>query len=100
MSGFNDLDRLREAFECGASDYIIKPIRLRELEIRILNWCKNYYLMTTKSVGSVHFYEELSYDISRNEFSFAGEQISLTKSNKYLLSVFSLIQKNSLQSRL
>ncbi len=44
VSSFADVDKLRLAFEYGASDYIIKPIRLRELEVRVLNWFRNYNL--------------------------------------------------------
>lgn len=42
ISGYSEIERLRKAFDCGASDYIIKPVRLRELELRILNWYKNF----------------------------------------------------------
>lgn len=70
VSGMSDIDTLRYAFECGASDYIIKPIRLRELEIRVLNWFKNYYFSHIGFHGKVHTYHELSYDIDRNEFTF------------------------------
>ena len=89
ISGFNDIDRLRLAFEYGASDYIIKPIRLRELEVRVLNWFKNYYLSNITWVGgSVHFYKNLKYDLDKNEFYLNETVIPLTKNNKYILSLF------------
>lgn len=40
LSGKGDIDVLRRAFALGASDYIIKPIRPKELELRIMNWLK------------------------------------------------------------
>lgn len=44
MSGYGEIERLELAFEYGASDYLIKPIRLKELEVRIFNWLRNHYL--------------------------------------------------------
>lgn len=88
ISGFSDIDRLRLAFEYGASDYIIKPIRLRELELRIINWFKNYYLSHITSSGSLHSYKNLTYDLHRNEFYWNETIIPLTKNNKYILSLF------------
>lgn len=88
ISGFSDLDRLRLAFDYGASDYIIKPIRLRELEIRVLNWFKNYTLSNIRSVGAVHFYRHLKYDLDKNEFYLNETIIPLTRNNKYILSLF------------
>lgn len=88
VSGFTDIDRLRLAFEYGANDYITKPIRLRELEIRVLNWFKNYYFSNITSADIIHFYKNLKYDLSKNEFYFNETLIPLTKNNKYILSLF------------
>ncbi|HBB27493.1 TPA: hypothetical protein DCZ36_03295 [Candidatus Gracilibacteria bacterium] len=88
MSGFSDIDRLRLAFEYGASDYIIKPIRLLELEIRVFNWFKNYYLSNIPSSGSVHSYKNLKYNLDKNEFYLDETLIPLTRNNKYILSLF------------
>jgi len=88
ISGFSDIDRLRLAFEYGASDYIIKPIRLRELELRILNWFQNHYLSNITSAGKFHLYKNLKYDLHKNEFYLDETPIPLTRNNKYLLSLF------------
>jgi DNA-binding response OmpR family regulator len=88
ISGFSDFDQLRLAFEYGASDYIIKPIRLRELEIRVFNWFKNYYFSGINSAEMIHFYKNLKYDVSKNEFYLCDMTIPLTKNNKYILSLF------------
>lgn len=37
FSGKNDIENIRKAFLSGAIDYIIKPIRMKELEIRMLH---------------------------------------------------------------
>ncbi len=88
ISGFADIDRLRVAFEYGASDYLVKPVRLRELELRVLNWFKNYSLSNVAFSGHAHSYGHLKYDLDRNEFSFKNDPIPLTKGNKYILSLF------------
>lgn len=90
ISGFSDIDRLREAFEYWASDYIVKPIRLKELELRVSNWFKNYCLskLTSAWKGNVYHYKELSYHLDKNEFYFKRTHIPLTKNNKYILSLF------------
>ena len=88
ISSFSDIERLRLAFGYGASDYIIKPIRLKELELRILNWFRNYYLSNNPSDGRMHYYKDLRYDIDKNEFYFKNSPLPLTRNNKYLLSLF------------
>ena len=87
MSCFSEIDRLRMAFDYGASDYIIKPIRLQELEIRVFNWFRNYCLPHVGSYKKTYFYNNLCYDIEKNEFSFQNELIPLAKTSKYILSV-------------
>ncbi len=88
ISGFSDVERLREAFSYGASDYIIKPIRLKELEIRVENWFKNYCLLNTAYSGSYYYYKDLRYDLNTNEFYLRETHIPLTKGNKYILWLF------------
>ena len=83
-----DIDWLRYAFDCWASDYIIKPIRLKELEIRVLNWFKNYYLSNISFLWKIHYYKDLSYNLETNQFYYKNETLNLTKNNKYLLSIF------------
>lgn len=83
-----DIDWLRYAFDCWVSDYIIKPIRLKELEIRVLNWFKNYYLSNISFLWKIHYYKDLSYNLETNQFYYKNEVLNLTKNNKYLLSIF------------
>lgn len=88
ISGSGNIDDLQYAFHIWASDYIIKPVRLQELEVRILNWYTNFYLSHISFVWKICFYKELSYHLDVNEFYFQNIPIKLTKGNKYLLSLF------------
>lgn len=88
MSGFDEIEKLQEAFDLWANDYLVKPIRLKELEVRIMNWYRNYYLSKISFRGNIYTYYGLSYDVWKNEFSYGWAVIPLTKKSSYLLSVF------------
>ena len=88
ISGLSDIERLREAFSYGANDYIIKPIRLKELEVRVENWFKNYCLTHTSYSGTYYYYKDLRYDMNTNEFYLKDVHIPLSKGNKYILWLF------------
>ena len=88
MSGHGDLDILRRAFELWANDYLIKPIRLKELELRIVNWFKQSQFPTLSIGNTSHDIGGLVFDFDRNEFYKNGTKIILTRMNKYLLFLF------------
>ncbi len=88
ISGFDDIDTLRYGFSLGISDYIMKPIRLKELEIRVLNWLHSCYSSTIRCTWKIFNYMELTYDIDKNKFYFKGELIPLSRNNKHILSLF------------
>jgi len=89
MSSYNELKWLQSAFECWANDYIIKPFRLKELELRIFKWFKMYLINLNYNVTDNYlFYSWLKYCITCNEFFFNDKSLKLTKKNKYLLFVF------------
>jgi DNA-binding response OmpR family regulator len=89
MSSYNDLNRLSLAFDSWANDYIIKPFRLKELELRILKWFKTYLVNLKLNIDDNHLiYWELKYSIINNEFYFNTSIIKLTRRNKYLLFIF------------
>jgi len=84
---------LEKAFQKWANDYIIKPFRTRELQIRIQRWFRNYivdqyYFCDTKSIS----YRELEYNMEKNIFYYKSQEILLTKGNKYILLIL-LIHK-------
>ncbi|NVP17510.1 response regulator transcription factor [Candidatus Gracilibacteria bacterium] len=88
VSGIDDIMNMSKFFSLGASDYIIKPFRFEELEIRVLKWFKNNFLKLDNLNNNNIFYNGLLYDIDKNEFYFNGKNIVLTKKNKYLLYIF------------
>ncbi len=88
ISGYDDIDKLRYAFSLWISDYIIKPVRLRELEVRVLNWFHAYYSNKLSHSEKVFSYKNFSYNIDQNNFYYKWEYIPLSKNNKYILSLF------------
>lgn len=88
ISSLSACESLENAFRFWASDYIIKPFRLRELEIRINKWFLNYAISSHYQEDSRISYQEIEYNISQKEFFYQWEYLHLTKSEKYLLSLF------------
>ena len=91
ISGVADVEVLRLAFSYGASDYIIKPFRLAELQVRVENWYSRYYPYCdpTTDIGVWG----IRYELGKNEFFKWDQKIPLSRMNKYLLSLF-LIEQN------
>ncbi len=87
ISWLNDIWWLKVAFDKWASDYICKPFRLAELEIRILKWF-NKFLYNTIEYKNIIEYFSLKYDFNKNTFFYNNREIILTKMNKYLLLLF------------
>lgn len=87
ISRFDDCMYLESAFSKWASDYIIKPFRLKELEIRVLKWFKIYLYNDLSNTKNINYFW-LEYNISKNEFYYNGIVLDLTKWNKYLLLLF------------
>lgn len=88
MSCFSDTDWIERAFNKWANDYIIKPFRLKELELRVQNWFKSYYISSKNNILTQVEYWDLSYDLEINEFSYKKICLPLTKKSKYILSIF------------
>lgn len=86
ISSFSDCDWIEKSFYYWANDYIIKPFRLKELVIRIEQWFKMYLSFHIHCEEKLT-YKWLEYSIQKNEFLFDGKTITLTKKNKYLLSL-------------
>lgn len=88
ISSFSDINWLKNAFDNWANDYIIKPFRLKELELRINRWYKSYFCSMCYNNKDLIEYNWLSYDLQKNEFSYNWKIIKLSKKIKYLLSIF------------
>lgn len=87
ISWLHDINRLESTFKNGANDYIAKPFRLQELELRVFRWFSSYF-QKNLSADEQKTYFWLTYDINKNEFYYQGETLHLTKQNKYLLGLF------------
>lgn len=88
ISWYSSFDWMQKAFEAGASDYMIKPFRLREFEIRLLRWFKIYLHSLNFTSEDRLNYNDLSYSIKENEFYIWDINIQLTKKSKYVLLIF------------
>lgn len=88
ISSLNNIIWLEKAFDAWANDYLIKPFRLKELEIRIFKWFKTYFCSYNLDNKNCTDYKWLTFDLLKNEFYYENKRITLTKNNKYLLSIF------------
>jgi len=91
ISGLNDIEYIERAFEKWANDYLTKPFRLKELEIRIMRWFKSYCMNIIFSDNQILSYHELSYKFHDNQFYYKDNVLDLTKKSKFIL--FQLLLK-------
>lgn len=96
ISWYDDLSYLERAFLVWANDYLAKPFRLKELEIRVFKWFSIYFYSDLSNTENIDYFW-LEYDIYKNEFYYKKNRINLTKSNKYLLSLFLSSRENLLK---
>jgi len=68
ISSYSDILYLQKSFMLGAHDYLVKPFRIRELQVRIERWFRMYIFSEYYSVKKTLEYQHISYDISRYEF--------------------------------
>ena len=78
---------LEKAFSVWANDYLIKPFRLRELELRVDRWFKLFFYPNLSNYECVN-YHALLYNLKENNFYYEKQIIKLTKINKLILSIF------------
>ncbi len=93
MSNISDCEFLEQAFFLWAHDYIIKPFRIRELEIRVQRWFHNYVFQEYYSYEKYLEYHELVYYPAKNQFFYKWYMLNLSRSNKHMLSLF-MIHRN------
>lgn len=87
ISWLQEISRIETWFKNWANDYIVKPFRLKELEVRVMKWFQTFFYSDLSSRKSIS-YNWLEYDIYSNQFYYKNRALNLTKSNKYLLSLF------------
>jgi len=87
ISSMSDYKWLQRWFDAGANDYIMKPFRLKELEIRTMKWFKTYFLSLYFWNDEILEYHGLKYNITENQFYHNWNIIKLTRKNKYILSI-------------
>lgn len=88
ISAYNDISMIQEAFKYWANDYLVKPFRLQELEIRTLRWFNSYFSNLNIQKNEDKTYGEMTYSFDKNEFYYQNSLISLTKKQKFLLYLF------------
>jgi len=85
ITGFQSVQYLEEAFNCGANDYIRKPFNAKELALRVTRWTRFSKLTVATPIMR---YKNLIYNAVHNQFYFDKTPIKLTKKNKTLLKLF------------
>lgn len=83
LSAVSDIEKQYQGFELGADDYIVKPFRPKELELRILSILKRSYPQQADIVQL----ESCQIDFERAVIVKAGEEILLTAKEFSLLRV-------------
>ncbi|MEY8462429.1 response regulator transcription factor [Streptococcus merionis] len=83
LSAVSDIEKQYQGFELGADDYIVKPFRPKELELRILSILKRSYPPQEELVQL----EGCQIDFERAAVLKEGEEISLTAKEFSLLRV-------------
>ena len=95
ISSSDTIADIEYAFSLGATDYMGKDIRYRELEVRIFHWYREYCMASLTKKKWAYAYHGLEYAQSKNEYLYAGTPIRFTKTAKYLFSLF-FIEKEKL----
>ena len=80
VSAYNDKNSKLTAFRYGASDYMVKPLDLEELEARI-------WVHTGRSRGIDIGEKEKIFDIRGNSILFKGKELDLTSTEYGILSM-------------
>lgn len=88
ISWNNSLEFIDYSFSIWWNDYMIKPFRIKELQIRASNWVKTYFLYWNIIDNNKINYFGLIYNLNENEFYFNNTKIILSRKIKYLLIIF------------
>lgn len=81
LSAVSDIEKQYQGFELGADDYIVKPFRPKELELRILSILRRVY----PSSASVLQLKNSQIDFERALVLKDGQEIALTAKEFHIL---------------
>jgi two-component system OmpR family response regulator len=87
ISWLGDINWLENAFWNWVNDYLVKPFKLRELEIRVDRWFK-IFLYNNLNTKKTLDYFDLTKDLYTCDFYYKNKKIDLTKNSKYILTLF------------
>ncbi len=88
LTSMVDITSLEEGYKKGCCDYIKKPFELLELELRIRQALKSYYM---ESEEIVDLGGDLKYDMLKGLLTLSGKEIVLRKMER---DIFELLIKN------
>ncbi|MBE0514232.1 response regulator transcription factor [Sulfurimonas sp.] len=94
LTSMIDVQNLNEGYKKGCCDYIRKPFDLLELELRIKQAVKSFYLQNDELIS---LGEDVFYDMLKGKLSHGSEEIILRKIEKDILEVL-IKNKNSVVS--
>ena len=94
LTSMVDVDSLKEGYKKGCCDYIRKPFDLLELELRINQAYKSFYL---DDENIIELRNNLSYDMKIGKLTSMGKEIILRKIERDMLCVL-IKHKNMLVS--
>ncbi len=84
MTSMTDIQDLQEGYRKGCCDYIRKPFDLDELQLRMLQVCKN---VLHEDEDVVVLAEGLHYDIKQFTLTYQDKNVALSRTEKDILSM-------------
>ena len=94
LTSMVDMQNVKEGYEKGCCDYIRKPFDLFELELRINQAYKSFYLDDNEMI---ELKNDIVYDMTKGKLTSNGEEIVLRKAEKDILELL-IKNKNSIVS--
>ncbi|MCK9455246.1 MAG: response regulator transcription factor [Sulfurimonas sp.] len=94
LTSMTDMDNFNEGYKKGCCDYIRKPFDLLELELRIKQAIRSFYLDDSEQII---INETISYDMLKGKLMLEGKEVVLRKIEKDILELL-LKNKNSVVS--
>jgi len=84
MTSMTDIRDLQEGYKKGCCDYIRKPFNLDELQLRMMQVCKN---VLHEDEESLTLAEGLRYDLKQFTLTYNDKQVSLSRTEKDILNM-------------